>query len=77
MTATLKKNGQIAIPADARSRHKLGPGTKFTVLTRRPGEILLRKVKTRRHHATLTENLRALSGLQLVLEKSPSRDLNL
>jgi len=77
MTTTLSVKGQLVIPQAVRARHKLKAGTDFTVITRSNGEIILRPVKARRHHATLAENLLALSGLPVNPERAPSRDLAL
>jgi AbrB family looped-hinge helix DNA binding protein len=65
MTTTLSVKGQLVIPQSVRDRHRLKPGTDFTILTRSSGEIVLRPVKQRRRYATLAENLSALSGLNV------------
>ena len=77
MTTTLSVKGQLVIPQRVRASQKLKPGTDFTVLTRSNGDILLRPVKTKRHHLTLADNLLALSGLKLDPEREPARDLHL
>ena len=71
MTATLSVKGAIMIPQRVRAMHKLRAGTDFTVITRRNGDILLRPAKSRRHHATLAENLLALTGLNLEPGRAP------
>lgn len=75
MTTTLSVKGQVVIPQPLRATHKLRPGTDFTILTRSNGDIILRPVKGRRHHATLADNLLALSGLPLNAERAASRDV--
>ncbi len=77
MTTTLSVKGQVVIPQPVRVRQKLKAGTDFTVLTRSNGDILLKPVKARRHYATLTENLLALSGLPLHPERVTARDIEL
>jgi len=77
MTTTLSVKGQIVIPQPVRASHKLKAGTDFTVITRSNGDILLRPVKTQRRHATLADNLLALSGLELDPERVPARDVDL
>src|SRR5687768_12320824 len=77
MTATLSAKGHLVIPQQVRASHQLKAGTDFTVITRKNGDILLRPVKTRRHHATLAENLLALSGLKLDPERASARDIEL
>jgi AbrB family looped-hinge helix DNA binding protein len=77
MTTTLSVKGQLVIPQAVRARHKLRAGTDFTVITRSNGEIILRPVKARRHHATLAENLLALSGLSITPERRAARDVAL
>src|SRR5437867_3755955 len=57
--------------------HKLRAGTDFTVITRRNGDILMRPAKSRRHHATLAENLLALTVLNLEPGRAPPRNLDL
>ena len=77
MTTTLSVKGQLVIPQRVRETQKLKSGTDFTVITRSNGDIILRPVKARRRHATLADNLLALSGLDLVPNKSLARDLDL
>jgi AbrB family looped-hinge helix DNA binding protein len=77
MTTTLSVKGQLVIPQPVRERQKLRAGTDFTVISRSNGDILLRPVKPRRHHATLADNLLALSGLDLQPERGPARNLAL
>lgn len=77
MTTTLSAKGQIVIPQRVRADHKLKPGTDFTVLTRVNGDILLRPIKSARRHATLADNLLALSGMDLEPERAKSRELEL
>ncbi len=77
MTTTLSVRGQLVIPQRVRASHKLRAGADFTVISRSNGDILLRPVKTQRRHATLAENLLALSGLELYPERAPARDLDL
>ena len=77
MTATLSKNGLLAIPEQARIRHKRNAGTEFTVITRSNGEIILRRSKTPRRHATFAKGLRALSGLDLSPERRAARAVEL
>jgi AbrB family looped-hinge helix DNA binding protein len=75
MITTLSAKGQIVIPQAVRARHKLKPGTDFTVITRCNGEIILRPVKASRRHASLAENLLALSGVILEPERAPAREI--
>jgi len=75
MTTTLSVKGQLVIPEPVRSRHRLEPGTDFTVISRANGEILLRPVKRRKRHPSLADNLLALSGLAINPERAPARDL--
>jgi AbrB family looped-hinge helix DNA binding protein len=75
MTTTLSVKGQVVIPGELRERHKLGPGSDFTVLSRSNGDIILRPVKARRRRPTLADGLLALSGLEVRIERAPSRDL--
>lgn len=77
MTTTLSVKGQIVIPQPLRLTQKLRPGTDFTILTRSNGDIILRPVKRNRKHATLAENLLALSGLSIDPERAVSRDIEL
>lgn len=77
MTTTLSVKGQIVIPQRVRSSQKLKAGTDFTVITRSNGDIVLRPVKTQRRHATLADNLLALSGLNVDPERAPARELDL
>lgn len=77
MTTTLSAKGQIVIPQRVRTENKLKPGTDFTVLTRVNGDILLRPIKPARRHATLADNLLALSGVEFEPERAKSRDLDL
>ena len=77
MTTTLSVKGQIVIPQPIRVSHKLKPGADFRVITCSNGDIVLRPVKSHRRHATLADNLLALSGLELDPERAPSRDLDL
>jgi hypothetical protein len=60
-----------------RARNELKAGAKFIVITRTNGDIILRPVKARRRHATLADNLLALSGLQLNPERARARDVEL
>ena len=77
MTTTLSVKGQIVIPQPVRASQKLRAGTDFTVIARSNGDILLRPVKHHRRHATLADNLLALSGLELDPERPTARDLEL
>ena len=77
MTTTLSVKGQVVIPQPVRGRQKLKAGTDFTVITRSNGDIILRPVKKRRRHATLADNLVALSGLKVESERDIARDLDL
>ncbi len=77
MTTTLSVKGQLVIPQQVRASHKLKAGTDFTVITRSNGDILLRPVKARRRHATLADNLLALSGLKFDPERALARDIEL
>ena len=77
MRATLSAKGQVVIPQPIRNTHKLKTGVDFTVLTRSNGDILLRRIKARRHHATFAENLLALGGLSLKPERGSARDVEL
>ena len=69
--------GQLVIPQRVRAEHRLKAGTDFTVISRSNGDILLRPVKRSRRHATLADNLLALSGLELAPEAAVARDLEL
>jgi AbrB family looped-hinge helix DNA binding protein len=77
VTTTLSVKGQLVIPQRVRARNKLKAGADFTVITRTNGDIVLRPVKARRRHATLADNLLALSGLEFDPERARARDLEL
>ena len=77
MTTTLSVKGQIVIPQPIRAGQKLKPGADFTVITCSDGDIVLRPVKSKRRHATLADNLLALSGLELDPGRATARDLDL
>jgi AbrB family looped-hinge helix DNA binding protein len=77
MTTTLSVKGQVVIPQPVRGRQKLKAGTDFTVITRSNGDIVLRPVKKGRRHATLADNLLALSSLKVESERDIARDLDL
>jgi len=77
MTTTLSVRGQLVIPQRVRASHKLKAGADFTVISRSNGDILLRPVKRQRRHATLADNLLALSGLKVDPEEAPARELDL
>ena len=65
------------IPQPVRASQKLKAGADFTVITRSNGDILLRPVKARRRHATLLDNLLALSGVEVKPEKVSAREIEL
>ena len=77
MTTKLSRKGLVIIPKRIRVSQNLRFGARFTVAPRSNGDILLRPIQRRKRYDTLTDNLLALSGAELVPDLRLPRDSDL